>query len=87
VPDVARVGEEIVHFIGVGVDLSEILNRHLDPTTLGVEWIKIHDHENDAVARRRHLAIEKKRAVVAGVETQVVVEMSARFSRRIGLTL
>ena len=75
VPDVARVSQQVVHFVTVAADFAKMLDWRLDKSALRVKRIEIHDDENHAVASRRHLAVEQQRLVVDRVETKVVVEM------------
>jgi hypothetical protein len=75
VPNVTLVAQEIVYFIAGAKEFAELFNRHLDVSTLRVDRIEIHDHEDDAVPRRRQLAVEKESFVIDRMKTQVVVEL------------
>src|SRR5450432_2396892 len=76
-PDVAGVGEQVVDFVAVAADFIEIFARRVDKSGLRVERIEIQRDENDAVARRGHLAVKKDRVVLGEVESKVVVEMQS----------
>jgi hypothetical protein len=74
-PDIALISQEIMHLVTVTPNLAKLFDRRLDPATLGMERIKIHDDENDAVTRGSHLAVEEKRLVLNRVEPEIVVKM------------
>ena len=75
IPNVANVDQQIVDLIAIATHLAKLLDRRLHEAALRVNRIQIHHDQNDAVARRRHLTVEKKRLVICRVKLKVIVEL------------
>jgi hypothetical protein len=76
-PDVARIVQQIVHFICVALHLAELINRHIDIRMLLAMGIEIHNNKNDIVARSGHFAVKQDCFVLCGVESQVIVKLKS----------
>ena len=81
-PDVAGVGDEVVHLVGgEGVD-AELLDGEVDGARLGVEGVEVDDDENDVGQVVRSFAVGEQVVVASLVEAEAVVRWRAGLSCR-----
>ena len=72
-PDIFRVGQQIVHLVGLARIEVKRVQRQIDHAGLGALRIQIHDHDDNVQQVVAHLAVSDDLFVVHGMKTQAQV--------------
>ena len=70
-PDVAVVGEQVVHLVGISGHPAEFLEWDVDECVLCVPHVEVHDDEDDVIPRGGHLDVVEDEVVVGLAEAEV----------------
>jgi hypothetical protein len=73
------VGQELVELDGLAPRYAHLLEGEVERGLVGGEGIQVDRDEDDAVAGRRHLAVEEHVGAVGLVEAQVAVGLERRI--------
>ena len=86
-PDIFRVGQQIVHLIGLARIEVQRVQRQIDHAGLSALRIQVHDHEDDIQKVVGHFAVSDDLFVVHRMKLQAQSLCNAGFSRRILFTV
>src|SRR6266481_3110355 len=77
-PDVAHVGQQIVHLIRLARVEVKSVQRQIDPCGLSPSWIQIHHYDDDVQQIVGDLSVDDNLVVVRGMKTQAPVAVQGQ---------